>query len=119
MALKVTRLCKKNWSNQKLAFIHFACAWLLLMSLFGCVNYDPHLNFKKVVSGHVGKSMSSSSTFLSNDYLLNSKGLSNKNIENEYQYHGTCRYYYEYDSKSKIIVGWRYTGQKNHCTLAL
>jgi hypothetical protein len=51
------------------------------------------------------------------DDLLVSRKLSNGNIENEYRYRGTCRYFYEFDPSTKIILRWRFEGSESDCEI--
>jgi len=50
-------------------------------------------------------------------YLLGSRTLQNGNIENEYQDRGTCRYFFEFNPETRIIVGWRYEGSEKDCAI--
>jgi hypothetical protein len=41
----------------------------------------------------------------------------NGNIENEYRFRGTCRYFYEIEPKTGRIVGWRFEGSERDCEI--
>jgi hypothetical protein len=49
--------------------------------------------------------------------VFNSKTLFNGNIENQYRYRGTCRYFFEVDPKTRKIVGWRFEGSERDCEI--
>ena len=113
----ISVLFRKGMDKCKVLFL---CAYLLVLSasLSACLNIslDPHEAFKNNFHRFLGKSIDNSSSFLTHG-LVSSKKLYNGNIENKYRSHGTCHYYFEYDPKTKIIIGWRFTGKKEHCTL--
>lgn len=96
---------------------------LLLMSIFisGCVLSagSPHDNFKEHLYFAIGERIDKERPFRIpfNEDLVGTKMLPNGNIENKYKYRGTCRYYYEINPKSKLIVGARFEGNEADCVI--
>ena len=65
--------------------------------LTSCLIYDAHEVFKGDMSSGVGKSMDVALWANSKYTPVNSKKLKNGNIENEYEFRGTCRYFFGFD----------------------
>lgn len=80
---------------------------LMLLSLPSCSSVTPHENFKAHMDSNVGSSIDKprESGVALAKYLLGSRILSNGNMENEYQDRGTCRYFFEFNPRTRIIVG--------------
>ncbi len=51
------------------------------------------------------------------DRLIASKTLGNGNVENEYRWYGDCRYFYEFNPGTRVIVSWRFEGSQSECRL--
>jgi len=90
---------------------------LLLMLLSSCSSVTPHENFKAHMSHNVGMRIDNSlgGNWAIPKYLVNTIHLPNGNIENEYEFHGNCRYFFEIDANTQIIVGWRFEGSEQDC----
>jgi len=91
----------------------------LILALSSCSNLfgpDPHENFKNKKASNIGCSIDkprSPGVILRK--LLSSRMLPNGNIENEYHEWRSCRYFFEYDPETRIIVGWRFEGSEEDC----
>lgn len=92
---------------------------LLLLSVSSCGSVTPHENFKNTMSYSVGKSIDDPPriTGAYPDALVSSKILPNGNIENQYRWRGTCRYFFEIDQQTHKIVGWRFEGSERDCEI--
>lgn len=82
-----------------------------------------HRNFTTRMQHEVGKN--SDHPYLTRnlyrDRLMSSRTLPNGNTEEEFAAGSRlrCRVFFEVDNKAKIIVGWRYEGSKENCSIAL
>lgn len=87
----------------------------LLSTCYSAVT--PHENFKGFHERDVGKSADDPSTSVSRypQKLIGTRKLQNGNIENEYFLRGTCRYFYEIDPKTRLIVRFRFEGNVKDC----
>ena len=93
------------------------CFVLLMPS--ACSAVTSQENFRMIIGESVGKSIDLPPR-VTNAYpedLVSSTHLPNGNIENQYRYQGACRYFYEIDPKTRIIVGWRYEGSERDCRI--
>lgn len=90
---------------------------LLVVLFSGCLS--PHENFKLCMGANVGRKINGSdrSHWAIPEYFVGSKSLPNGNIENEYKYIRTCRYFFEYDPETRIIVNWRFEGKESDCVV--
>lgn len=90
---------------------------LMLLSLPSCSSVTPHENFKAHMASNVGSPIDKPREpgIALAKYFLGSRVLPNGNIENEYQDRGTCRYFFEFNPKTRIIVGWRFEGSERDC----
>ena len=93
--------------------------WTLLLILPARSTITPHENFKEHMESNIGSSIDKPQEpgVAIPKYLLNSTALPNGNIENGYQYRGTCRYFFEFDPNTRIILGWRFEGSKTDCAI--
>lgn len=97
--------------------------WLSLIVqasvLVACSGLTPQENFKSFRQQNVGKSIDdpTSEVALYPQLLVGKKMLPSGNWEYEYQWYGACRYYYEIDSKTRLIVGWRSEGSEHDCQI--
>lgn len=99
----------------------FLAVVLLLMSLSACISsVTPHENFKSLMAHNVGSSIDNPNVAGSTYYksLVGSNSLPNGNIENKYRDRGTCRYFFEFDPETRIIVSWRFEGSEKDCVIA-
>lgn len=92
---------------------------LMLLLLPSCSSVTPHENFKAHMSHNVGMRIDESrgDNWAIQKYLVNTVWHSNGNVENEYEFRGTCRYFFEFDPKTRIIVGWRFEGSEHDCEI--
>lgn len=104
-----------NYSQNYCTPVLLVCAGLALLA---CYTVTPHENFKNTMSFNVGKKIDSPKVnWVREEYFTDSVVLPNGNIENKYRWRGTCRYFYEIDSKTKTIVGWRFEGTEHDCAI--
>ena len=93
---------------------------LLSVSLASCaVSFgDPHEKYKELMSGNVGRPIEKLRIWFGKppEMLVASRRLPNGNIENEYRYIRSCRTFFEFDPKSRIVVNWRLEGPKTDCS---
>ncbi len=87
----------------------------LVLLLSSCIS--PHENFKDHMQVNVGRSIDDTRSWKRPDRLLGRKVLENGNIENEYEYTRTCRYFFEYDPETRIVVNWRFEGKESDCVV--
>ena len=93
-----------------------ATSLLCLCSLSSCKSISPHENFKAHMTNNIGRSMDDARTqWVSPDALVDTKKLANGNLENQYRWQGTCRYFFEFDPKTRFIVNWRFEGTQQGC----
>jgi len=92
---------------------------LLLTPLSSCSSVAPHENFKSLRAHNVGSSIGNRNVAGSTrlEYLMESKSLSNGNIENEYSGRHTYRKFFEFNPKIRIIVSWRFEGNGKGCAI--
>ena len=112
--------CMMSWKG----ICRLSTASFLLLFLTSCIIFSdttPHENFKNLMASNLGSSIDKprlAGSALSK-YLLNSVILSNGNIENEYRGRATCRKFFEFNPKTRIIVNWRFTGSEKDCIIPL
>lgn len=91
--------------------------------LAGCISPSElaHRNFKNFMQLDIGLSVDDPDAYR-NRYpgdLLRSRTLPNGNIEEEFETGrwGRCRVFFEIDNKARSIVGWRYEGSEEDCSI--
>jgi hypothetical protein len=91
-----------------------------ILLLLGCSAVTPHENFRDHINGEIGKSTDNAPdySFRHEKKVINSKSLPNGNIEKEYKYLRSCRYFFEINPKTHIIVGARFEGKESDCVVA-
>ena len=96
------------------------CCWgfLFILMLSSCSALTPHENFKAHMTNDVGQSIDDPQTWARSDRYIASKTLQNGNIENEYKFRGTCRYFFEFNPESRLVVNWRFEGSVRDCVIA-
>jgi hypothetical protein len=105
---------KINTSNK----IRFFTIPATIFSIISCAASDPHENFKRHMATGVGQSIDVANwANEKNNKPTSIKTLKNGNIENEYRFPGECRYFFEYNPKNRVIVGWSFSGNKNDCQI--
>lgn len=93
-------------------------AIVLFPSLASCSTVTPHENFKQHMSHNVGKRIDDPRlNWVNQRVLIGSTTLPNGNIENEYRFRETCRYFFEVDPKSRVILRWRFQGTERDCQI--
>ncbi len=92
---------------------------LMWMPLAGCSLVTPHENFRLIHDHVVGKSIDLPPRAIKAypEDLISTTVLPSGNIENQYQFRGTCRYFYEVNPKTRIIMGWRFEGSERDCEI--
>jgi len=98
-------------------WMKFLLVGFLGLLFSSCIS--PHENFKDHMRCTVGESIDDPRSwgYPYPDRYLGSKSLPNGNIENEYQYIRTCRYFFEYDPETRTIVNWRFEGKESDCVI--
>jgi hypothetical protein len=88
--------------------------------LGACTSTTPHENFKNHMKDNVGRKADDpfSSIIRYSDRVIGKTALPNGNTEVKYRGRGTCITYFEVDSKTNIIVGWRFEGSEKDCAIA-
>lgn len=101
----------RNISN--LVFI----MWPFLGWLSGCSSLTPHENFKMHMESTLGMNIDSpvEKTGIDPARLISSAILPNGNLENGYEYRGSCKYFFEVDQQTHTIVRWRFEGTEQDC----
>lgn len=91
---------------------------LLMPMVSSCAALSPHENFKGHMRGNVGKKIDGPSTlWVKPDRYVGTRQLSNGNTEKEYKLRGTCRYFFEFNPETRVIVGWRFEGSEKDCAI--
>ncbi len=103
----------KAMKNTNLKFVF--CSFLIM--LLSCTTITPHENFKEHMADSVGRSLDSANWSKAYIKPTTVRSVLNGNVENEYKWRGTCRYFIEFDPRTRIIVRWRFTGSEEDCTV--
>ena len=91
---------------------------IIILSFFtACTTTTPHENFKAHMSSDVGKGIYDTHTWARPDRYIGMTNLPNGNVENEYIFNGTCRYFFEFNQTTNTIVNWRFEGDANDCEI--
>jgi len=92
-----------------------------ILFLPGCGLFasSPHDNFLAILKDTTGQNIDDVPPVMlpHKEDLIDSKILSNGNIENKYKFRGACKYFLEVDPKSRKIVGSRYEGNNTECIM--
>lgn len=89
----------------------------MLFLTTSCTTLTPHENFKGHMTHAVGQRIGVALWSKAYYKPITTKRLQDGNMENEYEFRGTCRYFFEFDPKTQIIVGWRFTGSEEDCVI--
>ena len=97
--------------------------FLLLVAVLAscsCGSFSsPHENFKSHMSHNINKRIDDPNTnWVRPEYLIGARMLANGNIENQYQWRGSCMYFFEFEVNTKKIVSWRFEGSEKDCQIA-
>lgn len=88
-------------------------------SMLGPPVNEGHERFEAQMRAKIGMFYDDPASFTG----INTKGFVSSNIllnghmENGYKHRGSCIYYFEIDPESRKIVGWRYEGTENDCSV--
>lgn len=91
---------------------------ILMIPLSSCHSFvTPHENFKSLMAHNIGSSIDKPNVAGSTQlqYLLKSRSLPNGNVENKYRGRGSCRIFFEFDPKTRIIINWHFEGSEQDC----
>jgi len=92
--------------------------WSLMLVLSSCSVLAPHENFKVHMRSDIGESVDAPNTWAGPHFrAIDVKVLPNGNIENEYEFRGSCRYFFEFNPETRIIIGWRFEGREKDCAI--
>lgn len=106
-------------------------AFLLSVSLLagvstvaGCSSqrYEPsywHTNFVQILNNTVGRKLGSAKAggWAPDAAFVSRTDLPSGHIAYKYRYQGTCRYTFEVDSKTDVIVVASWEGEARHCAI--
>jgi hypothetical protein len=92
---------------------------VVIVCISSCSTVSPHENFKAFLQSNIGKAADdpNSDTARYPQLLVQSVELPNGNIENEYQWVKSCKYFYEISKETNVIVGSRYEGSTEDCAI--
>jgi hypothetical protein len=96
----------------------FGIALAVCASNGGCAMH-PHENFLAVNQKHVGR-LDDNPGYWKNRYpemMVGSKVLPNGHVEEQFAWSPRCQVYFEIDKASHVIVGWRFEGSEQECSL--
>jgi hypothetical protein len=86
--------------------------------LVACASVTPHQNFVAHMEGNIGKRIDDpSAMWVMPQHLLGTSNLANGDVEYVYRFQGSCRYFFEVDPKSNVMVKWRYEGSDRDCAI--
>jgi hypothetical protein len=92
---------------------------VLSLSVAACASGRGHRNYKNVMQSELGKSAIDPYAYRNHyrERRLSSRKLANGNLEEEFWdgRGGRCRTFFEIDSITQKIVGWRYEGTEEEC----
>ena len=97
----------------------FFFAVSVLGTVSSCNLPDPHENYWGLMNANVGSKIDKpfAAGSANPNFLMESRRLPNGNIENKYKYIRSCRTFFEFDPKTRIIVGWRFEGKTSDCVI--
>lgn len=91
-----------------------------ILASFSCGNRSPHDNFISHMQHNINKNIDGESTnWVKSKYLIRTRTLSNGNKENQYQWRGSCIYFFEFNPDTRVIINWRFEGSKKDCQIPL
>lgn len=111
---------------EKVTRLHCAITNVLLAAFLGSCALPSevnHRNFKYQMELNVGRPLTNPNLYINRypERKRESKILSNGNIEQEsvLGLKWSCRVYWEIDPRANTIVGWRYEGTREDCSIAI
>jgi hypothetical protein len=102
--------------GKRMTLIRVGIIGTVLTLLCACAG-SSHENFKAHMDQAVGKRIDSPNTWARPDRFIKKEALPSGNMESEYKFRGTCRYFFEYEPSSLLIVGWHYEGKESDCEI--
>lgn len=99
------------------------CSMAVILTLCGCntTQYDPnywHSGFVAGLKKHIGKKITDvRGGWANREDLVSRIELANRNVAYKYRYQGTCRYTFEVDPKTDLIVAVSWEGEARHCAI--
>ena len=97
------------------------CPSVMLIALVGtgCPSITPQDNFKRALYDTVGRSIDNVPPYEwpHKEDLIDTTPLPNGNIEYRYKYLRTCRYIFEVNPATHLIVGARFEGKDTDCVI--
>lgn len=111
------RLSNPVEKKSRLITFHLALMSFFCYYVAACSSVTPHDNFQLIFGQSVGKSIDADARITNayTDRLLSTTELPNGHFENKYLWYGACRYFFEIDSQTRIIVSWRFEGTDADC----
>ena len=94
---------------------------LLLAVLLSCSCgsfLSAHENFKEHMSSALGKRITSPHTWAREERHVSVRTLDSGNVEHGYLFRRSCRYFFEVDQHTEVIVRWRFEGSEKDCAIA-
>jgi len=91
---------------------------LVLLLIVGCTILTPHENFVQHHLANVGQTIEALRPAGYARDVIDVTSLPNGNIAYRYRYVRSCRYIYEVDPKTNIIVAARWEGSEKDCVIA-
>lgn len=89
-----------------------------MLALSSCSALTPHENFRQHMRSDVGRSLDDPHTWAGPHFKpISVRELPNGNVENEYEFRGTCRYFFEFNPETRIIFAWRFEGSEKDCAI--
>ena len=92
---------------------------LFIILIQSCSASSPHDNFKNHMQMHIGGKVTDPASYLSR-YSERIEGrylLTNGNTEVGFIQNENCKVFFEVDSKTNIIIDWRFDGEKIDCVI--
>lgn len=99
-------------------FWHVAVTVFLSVAvLFSCTSPPTHERFVRHRNDEVGIKLENLYPSTSVKHYIAGRILPNGNIEYGFKHSRTCRIYYQVDPETRVIVGWRWEGLREHCVV--
>ncbi|MCG3115667.1 MAG: hypothetical protein LLH30_08325 [Candidatus Manganitrophus sp. SA1] len=95
---------------------YFIIIGMLFGDLLGCrSSVSPHQNFKDFMNNRIGRKFDYEET--RRNHFVKEVELQNGNKEYWFKMRKTCRYMFEVNPESGIVVGMRYEGTEETCAI--
>ena len=92
---------------------------LFLLLIVGCSTMTPHENFVRGVYAAVGHALERMQPgWARSSDLITTTNLENGHIAYTYKYIRTCRYTFEVNPETRIIIAARWEGSEKDCVIA-